>query len=277
MSDPQKPAPDATSSTIADFGDQWTRFQDNSGYYGSRQLFEDIVGGVIDADAIAGRRVADIGSGSGRIVDMLLAVRAAHVAALEPSRAYDVLVERFADRRDLVTVHQVRGEGIAALGPFDLVFSIGVLHHIPDPAPVVAAAFEALKPGGRLVVWLYGLEGNRAYLAIALPLRTVTRQLPDRMLDAVVGLLDLPLRAYIWACGFLPLPMRGYMREHLGRLAPDKRRLTIFDQLNPTHAKYYTEQEARDLLADAGFADVKLHHRHGYSWTVVGTKPVMKS
>ena len=116
MAESPESSRDATSSTIADFGDQWTRFQDNSGYYGSRGLFEDIVGPVIGADEIAGRRVADIGSGSGRIVEMLLSEGAAQVAAIEPSRACEVLVRRFADRQDRVTVHQVRGDGIAALG-----------------------------------------------------------------------------------------------------------------------------------------------------------------
>ena len=29
----------------------------------------------------------------------------------------------------------------------------------------------------------------------------------------------------------------------------------------------------RALLEDAGFRDVELYHRHGYSWSVLGTKP----
>ena len=51
------------------------------------------------------------------------------------------------------------------------------------------------------------------------------------------------------------------------------RYLTVFDQLNPSYAKYYTEEEAGQLMKRAGFADVRLHHRHGYSWTVLGRKP----
>ena len=57
------------------------------------------------------------------------------------------------------------------------------------------------------------------------------------------------------------------------RLPPDKRRLVIYDQLNPAYAKYYTRAEAEALLSQGGFADVKLYHRHGYSWTVSGVKP----
>jgi hypothetical protein len=46
----------------------------------------------------------------------------------------------------------------------------------------------------------------------------------------------------------------------------------IYDQLNPAYAKYYTRDEAQSLLERHGFSDVRLHHRHGMSWTVVGTR-----
>jgi hypothetical protein len=55
-------------------------------------------------------------------------------------------------------------------------------------------------------------------------------------------------------------------------MSPHKRRLAIYDQLNPAYAKYYTREEAAALLAAAGFVDIRLHHRHGYSWSVIGTK-----
>ena len=31
--------------------------------------------------------------------------------------------------------------------------------------------------------------------------------------------------------------------------------------------------EAIKLLEGGGFVNVQIHHRHGYSWTVIGTKP----
>jgi SAM-dependent methyltransferase len=258
--------------TIADFGAQWIRFTDNSGYYGSLALFEDIAAPLLTPADVAGRQVADVGSGTGRIVAMVLAAGAERVTALEPSQAFEVLSERFAGE-PRVDCRQLPGEGIASLGPFDLVVSFGVLHHIPEPLPVVRAIYAALRPGGRLFAWLYGREGNGAYLAVAQPLRALTKRMPDPMLDGVVRALDLPLAGYIALCRRLPLPMAGYMREHLGKLAADKRRLTIFDQLNPAYAKYYRRDEAEALFLDAGFTDVRLHHRHGYSWSVIGTKP----
>lgn len=40
-------------------------------------------------------------------------------------------------------------------GCFDLVNCHGVLHHIEDPAPVVAEFFRVLRPGGHVYVMLY--------------------------------------------------------------------------------------------------------------------------
>jgi SAM-dependent methyltransferase len=168
---------------------------------------------------------------------------------------------------------QARGEGIPQDRNFDYVFSIGVLHHIPDPAPVVRAAFGALRPGGKMLIWLYGREGNEGYLWWVLPLRQITRRLPDPLLAAFCRVLNLLLTPYIWLCRFLPLPMRTYMRAHLAKLSWEARCLTLFDQLNPAEARYYRENEARDLLEKAGFQDVRLYRRHGYSWTVIGTRP----
>ena len=57
------------------------------------------------------------------------------------------------------------------------------------------------------------------------------------------------------------------------KLDKHKRYLVIYEQPNPRYTKYYHGEEARALLDNAGFVEVRLHHRHGYSWTVAGRKP----
>jgi len=258
--------------TIRDFGDQWTRYRDNDGYYASAALLADIVEPLLSATAVHGKRVADIGSGTGRIVNMLLDAGAAHVVAVEPSTAFDVLV-RNVHRPEAVTALRVTGDSLPASGDLDLVVSIGVLHHIPDPAPVMKAALGALAPGGKMLAWLYGREGNEAYLAFAEPLRALTRRFPHTLLAAVVWALYPALAAYIALARRFNVPLRDYLNNYLGKLSPEQRRLVMYDQLNPAYAKYYTRAEAIALFERAGFADVRVHHRHGYSWTVVGEKP----
>ncbi len=258
--------------TISDFGDQWTRYTDNSGYYGSAGLFHDICGPLLAEEDISDKAVADIGAGSGRIVNMLLDAGAANVTAIEPSDAAEVLRTNTAGRAAQVTVIRGEGTSIPQDARFDLVVSIGVLHHIEDPAAVVVAAEKALKPGGKLFIWLYGREGNAFYLALAKPLRTLTKRMPHRALAAFCWGADGLVLGYAFLARHIRLPMRDYLDTVYCRLAPDKRRLVIYDQLNPAYAKYYRREEATRLLEENGFHNVAAYHRHGYSWSVVGEK-----
>lgn len=262
-----------TEQTIADFGEQWQRYTTNDGYYASQDLFQDICGPLLGADAFRGKRVGDIGSGTGRIVSMILDAGAAQVVAVEPSGAFDVLKANTAARADRIEYIRGPGEAIPADANLDYVLSIGVLHHIYDPLPVVRAAYAALRPGGKMLIWLYGHEGNEAYLRFVEPLRRITVKMPQPLLAGISHFLNLCLGAYIPLCRALPLPLRGYMNNVIGKFSWAKRYLVIYDQLNPTVARYYTREQAETLLTEAGFRNVRLHHRHGYSWTVIGEKP----
>jgi len=267
------PNDDLTQQTIGDFGDQWTRYTDNPGYYGSTELLADIIEPLLPVASIAGAQIADIGSGTGRIVNMLLDAGAAHIVAVEPSEAMRALRRNTAERAERITYVHGRGEMLPPSGDRDIVVSIGVLHHIPDPAPVVQAASAALKPGGLLFVWLYAHEGSEVYLRFARPLRALTTRLPHALLSALCHALNVALDVYIALARWLPVPLGDYARNVIGRSPRRVRYLTIYDQLNPAYAKYYTQDEAVALLADAGLLDISTYHRHGYSWSVIGRQP----
>jgi SAM-dependent methyltransferase len=264
-----------TAETIKDFGAQWTRFTDNSGYYGSVELLKDIISPLVDTEELRNTNVADIGSGTGRIVNMLLDAGVRSVVAVEPSEAFDVLKKNTVQRAERITYLRVRGDQLPKGQDLDFIVSLGVIHHIPDPAPTMQAIFQALKPGGEVVLWLYGREGNENYLAVALPLRAIARLLPDRLLLWFSSVLDYALDPYIWLARRFQIPMQSYFLEHYAKLSRSKRRLTVFDQLNPAYAKYYTRKEAEALVSRAGFEDIRLFHRHGYSWTVRARKPIL--
>jgi SAM-dependent methyltransferase len=258
--------------TIKDFGDQWLRYRDNEGYYGSLELFSDILSPFLKPDDLKCCNVAEIGSGTGRIVNMLLEAGVKHMIAVEPSDAFEILRNNIKSP-EKVTCLKITGEQLPPSGDLDYVFSIGVLHHIPDPAPVVEGAFKALRSGGHFFVWLYGKEGNKPYLAFINSLRVITRHLPHSILAAFVWMIYYPLVIYINLCHRFSLPLREYLLSIFEKMSPQKRRLIIYDQLNPAYAKYYTRMEVEKLLLDCQFINVRVHHRHGYSWTAIGTKP----
>ena len=227
-----------------------------------------------DLGEVRGKKVGDIGAGTGRFTRALLEAGAAEVVAVEPSAAAEVIPETLAGfDTSRVRVLQVEGGDLPEGLDLDLAFSVGVLHHIAAPEDVVLAVYRALKPGGRFVVWLYGREGNGLYLALALPLRRVTKGAPHALRGGrgasprrAAAVLRRSLSAFVPG-----LPLADYVNGVVSKLPPDKRRLVIYDQLNPRYAKYYRRQEAIDLMAAAPF-EVEIHPRRGFSWVVIGTK-----
>src|SRR5438034_11416632 len=114
--------PTLQARTIRDFGDQWRRFRssDDPGFYGSVAHLADTFGPLLEVSRLAGTRVAEIGAGSGRFVNMLLDAGAAHVTAVEPSSAVDLLRENTAGRADRIAYIADTGERLP-LGHFDFV------------------------------------------------------------------------------------------------------------------------------------------------------------
>ena len=58
---------------IRDFGQQWTHYTDNSGYYGSLEFFRELSEPLVAISEFRGLHVAEIGAGTGRISSMLSA------------------------------------------------------------------------------------------------------------------------------------------------------------------------------------------------------------
>jgi predicted TIM-barrel fold metal-dependent hydrolase len=102
----------------------------------------------------------------------------------------------------------------------------------------------------------------------------ITRRLPVFVNEAIAAVIYPFTAVYGRLTELFPfLPLRHYMQEVYLRFDPPVRRLVIVDQINPRWAKYYFREEIETLVYDAGFVDVRLHHRHRYSWTVIGRKP----
>jgi SAM-dependent methyltransferase len=261
------------SRVIDEFGDQWVKFPENDGYYGSLYVLIDILGPLGNVEDFRGKAVAEIGSGSGRIVQMLAQAGAASIVAVEPSDAIVPLKAYTMSYADRITYLHQRGDEWTVPN-LDAILSIGVLHHIFDPVPTVRNALRNLKPGGKFHIWLYGYEGSELYLTLVSPIRKLTPKLPHAVLLALVLLLMVPMEVLVLLARVFPIPMRRYLLDHYGRLGFTSKRITIYDQLNPTWAKYYRRDEAEALLKENGFVDVESFHRHGYSWSVVGTKPL---
>jgi SAM-dependent methyltransferase len=259
--------------TINDFGEQWSHFGDNDGFYASTEILEQVLGPLASIKDLENCHVADIGSGTGRIVHMLLNAGVAHVVAVEPSEGVEILRENTRAVSNQVEILHACGDELPPGRELDYVISIGVIQFIEDPVPTLRAAFEALRPGGKMIIWVYAVEGNRAYVALVSALRAITTRLPHSALSGLCGILAYGVDLYIAACRVLPLPMRDYMLNTHSKITRDKCKLTIYDQLNPSYVKYYRGPEVESIFEAAGFEDIQLYHRQNYSWTAIATRP----
>ncbi|MFI5453869.1 MAG: class I SAM-dependent methyltransferase [Isosphaerales bacterium] len=232
-------------SYAASFGRQWNRY-DVARPEEDEATFK-VKTGVSSSD-LAGRLVLDAGCGGGRYtrlaggygarvigVDLSAAVtKAAALCAFLPQ----VLILQ-ADLLDLPL----------AEAAFDLVYSIGVLHHTPDPRRAFEEIARRVKPGGRLAVWMYR-RNTPPQEWLNSGLRGVTMHLSARMLEAICVALG--------AFGGLSV-----LNKTLSKLAnfsnhPDwtLRVCDNFDWYAPRYQSHHTLAELKRWFAEEGFTDI---------------------
>ncbi len=152
---------------------------------------------------------------------------------------------------------------------FDIVFSIGVIHHLARPGEALAQMVKAAAPGGQVLIWVYGAENNRWIVYGLTPLRKL---LFSRLPVGFVHHLSLYPSLVLYAALRLGLNSIAYFRL-LRQLSFRHLRSIVFDQMLPRIAHYWSRDTVRRLMEEAGLTEVKLAWVNEMSWSAIGTKP----
>lgn len=216
-----------------------------------------------------GKTFLDAGCGAGRNSHWAMSYGAQSCVAMDlDDRSLD------AARRNLAkfSTAEVRKCSIYDIpfdNEFDIVFSIGVIHHLNDPELALRKLAQAAKPGGRVLIWVYGYENLEFYVNVLNPLRKL---LFSWMPLGLVRLLAWLPTAVLWTllrAGFTPLEylrlLRRFSFRHLHHI--------VFDQMLPRTAFYWRKEQAARLLEQAGLRDIEIAWVNEVSWSVIGTKP----
>jgi SAM-dependent methyltransferase len=238
----------------------------------------------IGRDDFVGKRVLDAGCGLGRHSYFAASYGAHEVVALDLSEAVETAQRNLAQ---FDTVHVVQGDllrppfrAAAAGGGFDLVYSIGVLHHLPDPYEGFRTLLRYVRPGGTIAVWVYGHENNSFVRNVVEPIRHVSTRIPPTALRTLAWPLAIGFhgaakgiyRPLERTAAGRSLPLHEYMssvadfsfRQNYG---------IVFDQLVAPTAAYIKGDELRTWFAQNDLEDVHVSHRHGNSWRGQGRVP----
>ena len=256
-------------STIEEFGNQFTLYENIDGYWGSVEMLKDIVF-PFDLNTIKNKKVIEVGSGSGRIINKLNLFNPSKIVAIEPSKAIEVAKKN--NKGSSIEFLNIRGQDLNFNEEFDYSFSLGVIHHIPEYEIVCKKIYKTLKPGGKFIIWVYGYENNQLYLRIFNNLRRVTRIIPNFLLKILCKFLNISAVFYILLCRIFNMPLKDYFKNVFSKCSFKKREEIIFDQLNPSFAKYFKKEELLSLMETSGFKNIKIHNRYNYSWTAIGEK-----
>ena len=273
---PRTPTAEARA-TGKRFGYEWTRFAEIRPEYEAQML-----GWMapVGRDAFVGRRVLDAGCGKGRHLRLAAAFGAKEVIGIDLGPAVDAAARNTAD---LDNVHLVQGD--LTHPPFrteslDLIYSIGVLHHLSAPEAGFQALAPLLVPGGRLVAWLYAREGNGWVRALLDPARRLTSRLPLPLVGSLAWIVTVPL----WiALRVLYAPARTRPRlartlpygSYLMELAPFPFREVhsiVFDHLLPPVAHYMARAWVERCFAGGGLRLESIRWHHANSWAASGTR-----
>lgn len=256
--------------TAQAFGYEWTHYPELAERY--RQQYLDWLRPVT-ADFFKGKAVLEGGCGKGRHTVLAAEFGARDVVAMDLS---DAVESAFANTRNRENVHVVQADlnHPPVRAHFDYAFSIGVLHHLPDPERGFSALVAKLRAGGAISAWVYGREGNGWIVHAVTPVREhVTSHLPHGALDVLAGMLTVPL----WlGTKLLYGPTRGKLLgktlpygEYLAYIAPfpfREQRSIVFDHLVAPVAYYIRREEFAGWFERARLQDVVIEQHNGNSW-----------
>ena len=146
-------------TTVDSFGDEWSEYNheaDTSTDISGEQYFS-FMPSTLFSDF---KMVLDLGCGSGRLSSHI-AEKVGFIEAIDPSHAV-LIAKKNCVKIDNVRITQASVDNIPFDDEaFDFIFSLGVLHHIPDTGLALKTAVKKLKPGGYFLVYLYYNFENR--------------------------------------------------------------------------------------------------------------------
>ena len=216
-----------------------------------------------------GKLFLDVGCGMGRNSHWPMTYGAAGGRAIDLDERSLASARRTLSCHPTVTVDRCSAYDLAECCRYDIAFSIGVIHHLKQPDLALRNMVRAVKPGGQVMIWVYGRENNGWIVRFADPLR---KTLFSRLPIGLVHALSLPPTAGLWLALRLGLSRLEYFRL-IRRFDFAHLRSIVFDQMLPTIANYWRRDEVEALMRGAGLENVRLAWVNEISWTAIGTRP----
>jgi SAM-dependent methyltransferase len=267
----QLPVADVLLRTIDRFGFEWTEYADYSADNFARFLEP------VRSLVTPGMTALDAGCGAGRHL-LKMAGIGVNVVGVDVSWAVESAWQR--TRRE-PHVHVLQAD-LCRLpfrdSTFDFIYSLGVLHHLADPAQGLSSLTRVLRPAGIFLAWVY-MQTTRKVLVE--PLRRLVASLSPRSIGAVSWLLAAA--EYGFVIGPYALVRRLGKNGQTHRFVPRRiqeyadlgfrvSRVDWYDRLAAPVSKPMTHDQAQAFIALAELCEQEIQAVDDSWWACIARR-----
>lgn len=259
-------------ATAAGFGWQWQHFTQMDEKYA-----EQFLGWIapVTPEFFRDKVVLEGGCGKGRHTQLAARWGAREVIGIDLSVAVETA---FAATRSLPNAHIIQADiyHLPLARKFDYAFSVGVLHHLPDPRGGFLSLASKVKPGGHMSAWIYGAENNEWLTRWVNPVREkITSRIDQR---ALLHLSKIPAACVFMATKLIygPLNRNGsslarhlFYNDYLSSIATfgwREQHTIVFDHLVAPTSFYISREEFETWWRDIGATEVEIGWHNKNSW-----------
>lgn len=262
------------SKVVHDFGNEWLKFsefEEQELEKIGRDYFDIIDTSIVNNESI----VLDAGCGTGRW-SKVLCKKVKFIEAFDPSAA--VFAANHLLRNDKnIRVTKANIDTIPfADNEFDLVMSIGVLHHIPNTQNALMKLVKKIKSGGYFYGYLYyDFENRGALFKILFRISDLLRKgisnspsfIKKAICDFIALFIYLPLAKIAMIVktvnksnfAYQKIPLSYYHDKSFMIMRNDS-----LDRFGTRLEKRYAKSNIADLLESCGLTNVKFSDREPY-------------
>ena len=265
-------------NTKESFGYQWLRYdvhndkEDRGIFLADSQLSEDELQGTL---------ILDAGCGMGRYT-RIAGKMGREIIGVDLSQS---ILKAYQKTSDNPLVHIIQGDLLHLpfrKKQFDIIYSLGVLHHTPDPRQAFYNLSKCLKGKGIMSIWVYGTAGNfrdfktnplrgerRKYTAsdsakLIHWLVVSAREFLSNAVRSVTTRMYLPLLYFLcYPLAVLgKIPLLKYLTASVHR----NWRVRLqenFDWFSPQYQSHHTKEEVLDWFYDSRLENMSIL-KHGF-------------
>lgn len=264
------------AETAENFGWEWNRFTREDELYAPQFL-----GWIkpVKSDFFEGKLVLEGGCGKGRHTRLAAEWGAQEIVGIDLSSAVEVA---YAATKHLPNAHIIQADifKLPLKAKFDYAFSVGVLHHTPDPKAAFVSLASKVKSGGHISAWVYGAENNEWITRFVNPVReSFTSKISQPVL---FQLSKLPTLGVFLATKLVYRPLDAVAKpvseklfyhdylSHLGTFGWQEQHHIVFDHLVAPTAFYISKPEFETWWQDIGAKKVEINWHNQNSWCGFG-------